>query len=174
MEAKALEIKLAIAAVFGFFTALWGWFGWLVVIWVASMATDWILGSWLGAKNNDWNSKRARDGIKGKGVMFFVVLVAGAVDLIIGMIEQQIPFIQLPFKYTVLLCPLVLVWYLVTELGSILENAVALGAPCPDFLKKILTILNSKINDAGKKIADAADSIGVNDGEEDKPGKPKE
>ena len=34
--------------------------------------------------------------------------------------------------------PVVLVWYIFTELGSIAENAAAMGAPVPAWLVKLL------------------------------------
>ena len=34
--------------------------------------------------------------------------------------------------------PVVLVWYIFTELGSIAENAAAMGAPVPGWLVRIL------------------------------------
>ena len=37
--------KAAVAAVLGCLTALWGWFGWLVVAWVACMLLDYATGS---------------------------------------------------------------------------------------------------------------------------------
>ena len=37
--------------------------------------------------------------------------------------------VELPIQYAGLVCPVVLVWYIVTELGSMVENAVAMGAP---------------------------------------------
>ena len=37
--------KAAVAAVVGCLTALWGWFGWLVVAWVLLMLADWLIGS---------------------------------------------------------------------------------------------------------------------------------
>ena len=36
------------------------------------------------------------------------------------------------------LLPMVLAWYILTELGSILENALALGAKVPVWLVKLL------------------------------------
>ena len=45
-----------------------------------------------------------------------------------------------------LVLPLVLAWYIITELGSILENAVKMGAPVPEWLIKLLK--------AGKKAVD--------------------
>ena len=39
---------------------------------------------------------------------------------------------------------LVAIWYTFTELGSIIENAVKLGAPVPEWLKRGLALLRSK------------------------------
>ena len=38
-------IKGTIAAVLGCLTALWGWFGWLVVAWVICMLLDYATGT---------------------------------------------------------------------------------------------------------------------------------
>ena len=50
-----------------------------------------------------------------------------------------------PVEYTVLLLPMVLVWYILTELGSILENAAAMGTPVPEFLIRILASAKEKV-----------------------------
>ena len=47
-----------------------------------------------------------------------------------------------------LLLPMVLVWYILTELGSILENAAAMGAPVPEFLIRILANAKDTVEDA--------------------------
>ncbi len=41
----AMQIKICIAAVLGTLTALWGWFGWMVVLWAFLMLADWLIGS---------------------------------------------------------------------------------------------------------------------------------
>lgn len=40
-------------------------------------------------------------------------------------------------------------WYLLTELGSIAENAGALGAPMPQFLMRAIAALRAGISDRG-------------------------
>ena len=45
---------------------------------------------------------------------------------------------ELPFDFTTLVTPIALLWYIITELGSILENAGKLGAPLPKWLKRML------------------------------------
>lgn len=145
--------KAAVAAAVAVLTALWGWFGWLVVLFVGCMAVDYLTGSAAAMRRGEWSSASARDGIWHKCGSIIVVMVAGAADLLIGTMLSHLPGIVLPFEYTVLLCPLVTVWYTLTELGSIVENAVALGAPVPAWLTKML--------DAAK---DAVDKLGEDDG----------
>ncbi len=143
------EFKAALAAAVAVLTALWGWFGWLVVLFVGCMAVDYLTGSAAAMRRGEWSSASARDGIWHKAGSIVVVLVAGATDLLIGTILAHIPGVTLPFEYTVLLCPLVVVWYTLTELGSIVENAVALGAPCPKWLEKILAAVKDSVDKAG-------------------------
>ena len=149
--------KAAIAAVVAVLTALWGWFGWLVVLFVGCMAVDYLTGSVAAMRRGTWSSASARDGIWHKCGSIIVVMVAGAADLLIGTMLGHLPGVVLPFEYTVLLCPLVTVWYTLTELGSIVENAVALGAPVPAWLKKML--------DAAKDVVDKAGDIAGGDNE---------
>lgn len=146
---KANEIKAALTAGIVSLTALWGWFGWLVVLFAACMAADYLTGSAAAMRRGSWSSEAARDGIWHKAGCIVVVLVAGAADLLIGVLLGNIPGVTLPFDYTVLLCPIVVVWYTLTELGSITENAVALGAPCPPWLTRILKAAQEAVDQAG-------------------------
>ena len=45
--------KAAVAAVLGCLTALWGWFGWLVVAWVACMLLDYATGTAAALKADE-------------------------------------------------------------------------------------------------------------------------
>lgn len=53
--------------------------------------------------------------------------------------------------YTVLISPLVVTWYLLMELGSILENVGKMGAPLPEFLKKMIAVLKATVDTAGEE-----------------------
>ena len=141
-------IKAAITAALAALTALWGWFGWLVVAWVFCMAVDYITGSAAACKAGKWSSALAREGIWHKAGCIFAVAAAGILDLVIGQILANLPGVALPFPYTVFLCPLVVVWYILTELGSIVENAGAMGAPVPGWLAKAVAALKDQVNDA--------------------------
>ena len=113
--------KAAVAAVLGCLTALWGWFGWLVVAWVACMLLDYATGTAAALKAGKWSCKAAREGLWHKVGAMAAVLVAAILDGVLGLILDHIPALTLPFDYTVFLTVLVLVWYILTELGSIVE-----------------------------------------------------
>lgn len=49
-----------------------------------------------------------------------------------------------------LFLPMVTVWYLLAEIGSIMENAAAMGAPMPRFFKKSIETMQNSIS-TGKK-----------------------
>ena len=138
-----LAVKAAIVGIFGAFGAAFGWLGWLVLAWVACMVVDYISGSSAAMKAGQWSSAKARGGIWHKAGMIVVVIVAALADAVLGMVAAKVP--GLPIDYTVLLLPVVLVWYILTELGSILENAAAMGAPVPEFLVNILAAAREKV-----------------------------
>lgn len=143
------KFKVAIAALTGALTALWGWLGWLVIGWILCMALDYLTGSLAAAKEGKWSSARAREGIWHKCGMIVVVLVAAGVDLLLETALEHLPGVELPFAFGGLVCPMVLVWYIITELGSIAENGVALGAPVPGWLVKLLEAGRSAVDGAG-------------------------
>ena len=151
------KFKAAVAAVAGVLTALWGWLGWLVLGWVVLMVLDYISGSAAAAKAGEWSSQVAREGIWHKCGMMAVVIVAGAADLLIALVLKHLPVLALPFEFAGIVCPLVLVWYCITELGSITENAVAMGAPCPAWLKKLLAAGKEAVDKAGEKLGRGED-----------------
>ena len=146
--------KAALAALCAALTALWGWFGWVVVAWIGFMLIDYATGSAAALRAGEWSSKTARDGIWHKLGSVAAVIVAGILDVVIGHLLGNVPGVELPFTYTVLLSPLVVVWYILTEAGSIIENAGALGAPFPAWLKKMIASMRSKVDQAGDSIHD--------------------
>ena len=152
MEHNVPWLKVALAALFGAGSAIWGWFGWLVLAWVLCMAGDYLTGSAAAIKRKNWNSDRARAGLWKKAGMLFAVCVAVGLDLLVGLILRG-THIRLPWDYTVLIAPLVICWYCLTELGSILENAHKLGAPLPGWLKKLLESAKQSVDDAGEGIS---------------------
>lgn len=46
MENNTLTaIKAWITAAVAMLTAFWGWFGWLLIVWIGLMLADWLVGS---------------------------------------------------------------------------------------------------------------------------------
>ncbi|WP_297290014.1 phage holin family protein [uncultured Flavonifractor sp.] len=146
-------LKAAVAALCAALTALWGWFGWVVVAWIVCMIIDYATGSAAALRAGEWSSKSARDGIWHKLGSVVAVIVAAILDTVIGHLLGNVPGVELPFTYTVLLCPLVVIWYILTEAGSIIENAGALGAPIPTWLTKMIETLESKVDQTGDGIS---------------------
>lgn len=149
---KATQIKAAIAAVLAFLTALWGWVGWAVLIWAFCIVLDYISGTAAARRSGEWSSDIARDGLWHKLGEIFAILVCALCDIALGVILKSAPA-ELPFVYTTLITPIALLWYIITELGSILENAGKLGAPLPKWLKKMLKMYKDTL-DAAQGVED--------------------
>ena len=143
MENKLLVWKTAIVTFFTALGAALGWKGIMLLVWLGVMLLDYISGTFAACKNGQWNSARAREGLWHKAGMITVTLVAGIADIVL---EIACANLRLEIAYTGLLLPLVLTWYIITELGSILENAVRLGAKVPEWLTKMLKISLSAVD----------------------------
>lgn len=152
------EFKAIIITAAGALTGFWGWLGWLIIGWIICMLLDWLTGNMAAARNGTWSSKVARDGIWHKLGMAVVVAVAGGVDLLLSVITDILP-ITLHFRYPGLICPIVLAWYIVCELGSIAENAVSMGAPVPGWLTRILDITKDSVDDLGDAVDGDNDEV---------------
>lgn len=139
-----LVIKAAVVAVMGAYGAAFGWLGWLIAAWLFCMVVDWLTGSAAAAAKGNWSSSAARAGIWHKGGMLVIVAVSAVADSVIQVIMGNIPGLDVSFNTLIL--PVVLVWYIFTELGSIAENAADMGAPVPAGLVNLLAV--------GKKLAE--------------------
>ena len=58
------------------------------------------------------------------------------------------------------------VWYILTELGSITENAGELGAPIPKFLKQMIEVLKDVTDATGDKLSNDGRDDHENTGQE--------
>lgn len=150
---KALEIRGAITAVIAFGTALFGWAGWVIIIWLAAMFLDYLTGTWAAMSHGEWSSTIARQGLWHKLGSIAAILVAALCDIALGVIVEQLGD-SLPFDYRCIITPIVAMWYIFTELGSITENAAKLGAPIPKFLIKMIAKVKEVTEAAGEEIAD--------------------
>lgn len=157
MSEKLTTIKAAMAAAISALAAFLGWKGIMAIVWVVCMALDYLSGSAAACKGGEWSSAKAREGVWHKAAMILVVLVSGLADIIMATICENV---HIGFVWPGLVLPLVLAWYIITELGSILENAVHLGAKVPAWLVKLMK--------AGLKAVDKAGESAVPEEKEEK------
>lgn len=78
----------------------------------------------------------SRAGIWHKAGMVVVVCVAALTDLVLNVAVENLPAFGdgVGFDFEGVVLPVVLVWYIFTELGSIAENGAAMGAPVPSWV----------------------------------------
>lgn len=142
---KATEIKGAIALVLATLTALWGWLGWAIIIWAACVLLDYASGTAAARRAGEWSSDVARDGVWHKLGEIFAVLVAALCDIALKVVVEG-SGVPIPIEIGAIITPVVLLWYIITELGSIVENAGRLGAPVPHWLQKSLKDYKDKLD----------------------------
>ena len=142
---KALRLRGFFTALAAALTAVWGWTGWAVLVWLCCVGLDYAAGTVAAKCAGEWSSSRARAGLWHKLGEIFAVLVAALCDIALHVLVSGAG-LELPFAVGPLVTPLVLLWYIITELGSIVENAGKLGAPVPLWLKKSLEQYREKID----------------------------
>lgn len=151
MNENLVTIKAAILAAGMALGAFLGWKGVMLIAWAAAMALDYLSGTLAACKAGQWSSATAREGLWHKGGMIAVVIVAAIADWIMVLIAQYIP---IGIQWPGIILPLVLAWYIITELGSILENAVKMGANVPSWLVRLLKASANVVNAAGDLTAE--------------------
>ncbi len=149
MEEKMFGVKLTITAGLTALGSFLGWKGIMALAWAILMLLDYLSGTAAACKEGKWSSCTARQGIWHKAGMIVVVIVAGIADLVMEIICRRIP---IGLAWPEVLLPMVLAWYIITELGSILENAVKMGAPVPGWLVKLLAVSLSVLDQAGSAL----------------------
>lgn len=147
MNNNAIAAKGAVAAFVSAAAAFLGWKGIMVLGWVALMAIDYISGTAAAMKEGEWCSATARDGLWHKGGMILMVAVSAIADLVLTVAGESI---AMGFDWPGVVMPLVLVWYIITELGSILENVIKMGTSVPPWLKKLLKMSQEAVEKAGE------------------------
>lgn len=150
MDEKLTAIKIAVTAVMAALTDILGWKGVLILILALMMALDYISGTLAAKKSGTWSSTVAREGLFHKGGTIFVVLVALIMDVIFAVAFPHIPLIGSQVKNPGVFLPLVAVWYIITEVGSIMENAVKMGAPVPRWFQKAVEKTGELVDKAGE------------------------
>lgn len=150
MNENLVTLKATIVAACTALGTFLGWKGVMALVWVAVMALDYISGTAAAMKAGEWNSATARAGLWHKGGMILVVTVSAIADSVMIVICEHVP---IGLAWPCVILPLVLTWYIITELGSILENAVKMGANVPAWLVKLLKASVKVVETAGDAAA---------------------
>ena len=152
MNEKLKAVKSAMAAAFMALGTFLGWKGIMLLAWVGVMGLDYLSGTLAACREGQWSSAVARQGLWHKGGMILVVTVAALSDVVMLMMVQVLP---IGMQWPGLVLPLVLASYIMTELGSILENAVKMGAKVPSFLIGLLKSGIDLTDHAGEAAAES-------------------
>ena len=150
MNNELLAWKAAVAAFFGILGDFLGWKGVMLVILVVLMAMDYLSGTLAARRTGTWSSKIAREGLVHKGGVILVVSGALLADLMFALAIPVIPLFG-GLQNPGLFLPLVLAWYILTELGSVLENAVKMGAAVPGWFRKAIAKAGKAVDKAGEE-----------------------
>ena len=105
---------------------------------IAVMLADYASGMAKAWSAGKLCSKTGLRGILKKLGYLVLVGVAGVVDWLVRYGLTQVG-VEVSFQF--LMAAMVIVWLIINELISILENVAALGGPVPGFLRKLLTRL---------------------------------
>ncbi len=160
MQEKAMQIKALIVAAVAVVTGFIGWVGVAVCIFLAAMFLDYVTGSWAAKAHGEWSSKRAREGLWHKLGEIVALCVAALCDIAVGVIlsTAAAPLLPGEYQHKGYVTLIVSIWYIFTELGSILENVAKLGAPVPKWLLEGVGKLRKKIDkQEGDKLKDVED-----------------
>lgn len=122
-------IKVIISVIGGVLGHFLGGFDMLLMTLITFTIMDYLTGVMKAVANHEVSSEVGFRGIFKKILVFFVVGIAVSLDNVFGATD---------LRY------LAIVFYIVNEGISIIENAVELGLPIPEQIKTVLNNLNKK------------------------------
>ena len=93
--------------------------------------------------------------------MVLIVVVCMLADFVLLMAIDNLPSDVLNIHWPMVITPMVTVWYILTEIGSIIENAMAMGAKVPAWLPKLLNATIATVENVGETaVSDNFDGFG--------------
>lgn len=134
----ANSLKMLLAAILAAVGAYMQQLAGSLLVLLAVMVLDYISGISAAWVNHQLSSRIGLIGIVKKVSYLLIVNVGMALDYLIFLLGQKFG-VQINDSYFVGL--LVIVWLIINECISILENADEMGLPVPEFIKKLLARL---------------------------------
>lgn len=161
MRERLITLKAAIAVAVGAMGEFLGWKGVMVCVLAICMALDYLSGTLAAKKAGEWSSTIAREGLYHKSGTIIAVGAAAIVDFVFYFLIPTLPILGKDIRNPGLFLPLVLAWYIITEIGSVLENVALMGAKVPRWFLKAVEATKKKVDDAGEAtIPDTEDGEG--------------
>ena len=152
MNNNFTAIKGLFTAIFAYLGNKWGLICPTLTLLILLMITDYISGMLAAKKEaiehpNDskygWSSKKSIIGIYKKFGYILTILVALSTDYIIFKIINEI---GITYQTNTTFGLLIIIWLILNELLSILENAGRMGVNLPSFLVKALSETKNEID----------------------------
>ena len=133
MNESVSMLKLSIIAALGVIAAYFNALLIPIAVLVAVMVIDYISGMVSAKKTGDLSSRLGVIGILKKVGYLALVAVGMVVDYLISSALTQVGInIQINYCFAMI----IVIWLIVNELISILENLGEIGVPIPEFLRK--------------------------------------
>ncbi len=122
-------LKIGLSVVGGFLTRFLGGFDMIIITLIIFVAMDYLTGVMKAIVNKELSSEIGFKGIFKKVLIFFMVGIATQLDIILPT--------DIGIRY------IVIIFYIINEGLSILENASLLGLKIPQKIKDTLSILKN-------------------------------
>lgn len=157
MNENLVAMKAAITAALSAIGMFLGWRIVMLLVWVVLMALDYLSGTLAARQNGTWKSAMAREGIGHKAGMILIVIVCMIADFVIMLACENLPHDVINFHWPFVIFPLVVMWYILTEIGSIIENAMEMGAKVPSWLPNLLNATVNAVDSVGESALEKYD-----------------
>ena len=122
-----------------------------------------MLGDYVSGMAKAWSAGTlcSRTGVKGIVKKVGYLMVVGAAGAADWLIRYGLTQAGIEVQFSFLIAAMVIIWLIVNELISILENVAALGGPVPGFLQKLLGRLKDTVEKKaeGESDADHRDNV---------------
>ena len=125
-------LKIGLSVVGGFLTRFLGGFDMIIITLIIFVAMDYLTGVMKAIVNKELSSEIGFKGIFKKVLIFFMVGIATQLDIILPT--------DIGIRY------IVIIFYIINEGLSIIENASLLGLKIPQKIKDTLSILKNNQN----------------------------
>lgn len=115
-----------------------------LIVLILVMLLDYATGMSKAWIRGELSSRIGVRGIIKKLGYIVIVAVAGVMD---WLISYGLKSVGIDYKLPFLFAAIVMIWLIINELISILENVAAIGGPTPPFVTKLLSKLKNTVED---------------------------